>query len=45
LAAAAHFLEFDGMIVPGARHESRNLVLFMDRGGWSIKVQSSALVD
>lgn len=32
LAAAAHFLEFDGMIVPSARHKSLNLVIFMDRG-------------
>jgi hypothetical protein len=31
LAAAAHFLEFDGLIVPGARHDAANLVLFMDR--------------
>ena len=31
LAAAAHFLEFDGLLVPSARHPSTNLVLFMDR--------------
>lgn len=31
LAAAAHFLEYDGLIVPGARHHAANLVLFMDR--------------
>jgi RES domain-containing protein len=31
LAAAAHFLEFDGLLVPSARHKSTNLVLFMDR--------------
>jgi RES domain-containing protein len=32
LAAAAHFMEFDGLLVPSARHASQNLVLFMDRG-------------
>jgi RES domain-containing protein len=31
LAAAAHFLEFDGLLVPSARHRSSNLVIFMDR--------------
>ena len=31
LAAAAHFLEFDGLLVPSARHPSANLVIFMDR--------------
>lgn len=31
IAAAAHFLEFDGLIVPSARHDSANLVLFLDR--------------
>ena len=31
IAAAAHFLEFDGLIVPSARHDSANLVLFIDR--------------
>ncbi len=31
LAAAAHFMEFDGLLVPSARHKSRNLVVFMDR--------------
>ena len=33
LAAAAHFLEFDGLIVPSARAACLNLVLFLDRGG------------
>ena len=28
---AAHFLGFDGLIVPSARCESLNLILFMDR--------------
>ena len=31
LAAAAHFLEFDGLLVPSARHPSANLIIFMDR--------------
>lgn len=46
LAAAAHFLEFDGLLVPSARHNSANLVLFMDRG-WpgSLEIRSSELVD
>jgi len=35
LAAAAHFLEFDGLVVPSARHRSSNLVIFMDRGAAS----------
>jgi hypothetical protein len=31
LAAAAHFLEFDGLIVPNARSDCANLVLFAER--------------
>lgn len=31
LAAAAHFLQFDGLIVPNARFECANLVLFTER--------------
>ncbi len=31
IAAAAHFLEFDGLIVPSARYSCPNLVLFIDR--------------
>ena len=31
IAAAAHFLEFDGMLVPSARSKAQNLVLFKDR--------------
>ena len=31
IAAAAHFLEFDGMLVPSARFACTNLVLFTDR--------------
>jgi RES domain-containing protein len=33
VAAAAHFLEFDGLIVPSARYACANLVLFLDRLG------------
>ena len=33
LVAAAHFTEFDGLLVPSARHRSQNLVVFMDRDG------------
>ena len=31
IAAAAHFLEFDGLIVPSARAPVLNLVLFLDQ--------------
>ena len=31
IAAAAHFLEFDGILVPSARFSCSNLVLFIDR--------------
>lgn len=31
IAAAAHFLDFDGLLVPSARYECANLVLFADR--------------
>jgi hypothetical protein len=31
IAAAAHFLEFDGLRVPSARADCHNLVLFLDR--------------
>lgn len=46
LAAAAHFLEFDGLLVPSAQHGSANLVLFMDRVmPGSIEVTSTEAVD
>ncbi len=46
LAAAAHFLEFDGLLVPSARHHSTNLVLFTDRGASaSVDVTSTETVD
>jgi hypothetical protein len=31
IAAAAHFLEFDGLVVPNARFDCANLVLFIER--------------
>jgi hypothetical protein len=31
IAAAAHFLELDGLIVPSARFDCPNLVLFTER--------------
>jgi RES domain-containing protein len=31
VAEVAHFLEFDGLIVPSARHKCLNVVLFCDR--------------
>ena len=46
LAAAAHFLEFDGLLVPSARHPSTNLVIFMDRdAATSLHVKHTDLVD
>lgn len=31
ITAAAHFLAFDGLLVPSARAQSHNLVIFLDR--------------
>jgi hypothetical protein len=31
IAAAVHFLEFDALIVPSARYDVQNLVVFLDR--------------
>ncbi len=46
IASAAHFLEFDGLVAPSARHASQNLVLFMDRiAPQDIRVTSSEDVD
>jgi RES domain-containing protein len=45
-AAAAHFLEFDGLLVPSARHRSLNLVIFMDRdAAGSLEVKQTGDVD
>jgi len=47
IAAAAHFLEFDGLLVPSARAVCRNLVLFLDRAmdGNRLEVLASEPVD
>lgn len=46
VAAAAHFLEYDGLIVPSARHASANLVIFMDRvGAGTLEIHASEDVD
>lgn len=47
IAAAAHFLEFDGLIVPSARAPCSNLVIFLDRitAGCRLGVRRSELVD
>lgn len=46
VAAAARFLEFDGVLVPSARHPSTNLVLFLDQlAGGSLDVLGSEPVD
>ena len=46
LAAAAHFMELDGLLVPSARHSSHNLIVFMDRdAAGSLEVVESSPVD
>jgi RES domain-containing protein len=46
IAAAAHFLELDGLIVPSARHPSLNLVVFMDReAAVSLDLRNTEKVD
>lgn len=46
VAAAAHFLEFDGLVVPSARHACLNLVVFLDRlDGGSLDLRESQAVD
>ncbi len=47
IAAAAHFLEFDGMLVPSARFACTNLVLFTDHVSHSghLQLVSSEDVD
>jgi hypothetical protein len=39
IAAAAYFLEFDGMLVPSARFACSNLVLFTDRDSYTGHLQ------
>jgi hypothetical protein len=47
IAAAAHFLEFDGMLAPSARFACNNLALFTDRvpPGRQLQLVSSEDVD
>jgi RES domain-containing protein len=46
IAAAAHFLEYDGLLVPSARYPCQNLVLFLDRGpSGSLELKNSEEVD
>lgn len=39
VAAAAHFLDFDGLLVPSARYDCVNLVLFTDRAPMAAQLQ------
>lgn len=43
IAAAAHFHDFDGLVVPSARYKCSNLVLFLDKisGGDSLHLTKS----
>jgi len=47
IAAATHFLEYDGLIVPSARARRSNLVIFLDRvtAGTRPDVESTEPVD
>jgi hypothetical protein len=46
LAAAAHFMDFDSLLAPSARHRSSNLVVFMDReAARSLEVKQTCSVD
>ena len=47
IAAAAFFLDFDGLIVPGARSRDLNLVIFTEKldGDARLKVEASEPVD
>jgi len=45
IAAAAHFLEFDALIVPSARFTASNLVIFLDRLESPPEVISTTIVD
>ena len=40
IASAAHFLEFDGLLVPSARYDGSNLVVFLDRLGDNANMQA-----
>lgn len=45
IASAAHFLEFDALIVPSARHPAPNIVLFLDRIQTAPEIIDSSDVD
>jgi len=45
IAAAAHFLEFDALVVPSARHTASDVVLFLDRIRTPPELVSSEEVD
>lgn len=45
IAAAAHFLQFDALVVPSARHTAPNVVLFLDRIQTPPELLSSEEVD
>jgi hypothetical protein len=47
IAAAAFFLDFDGLIVPSARSTELNLVVFTEKldAGERLKVEASEQVD
>ncbi|SRR6266851_5186202 len=40
IAAAAHFLEFDGLVVPNARFDCANLVIFVERAPGLMLIES-----
>ena len=45
IASAANFLGFDGLLVPSARYEGTNLVVFLDQIGSPFKVRGTQAVD
>ena len=45
IAAAAFFLDFDGLIVPSARSTELNLVIFTEKLGTALAVEASAPID
>jgi RES domain-containing protein len=45
IAAAAHFLQFDALVVPSARYTAPNIVLFLDRIQTPPELMSSEEVD
>lgn len=45
IASAAHFLQFDALIVPSARHPASNIVLFLDRIQTALEIIDSNDVD